>query len=166
MVRDILSKRHDLKLILMSATLSAAKFAQYFARAGQPAVPTLAIPGFSYPVQVRGGDTTTAVSRLFQRLFHACFRTFVSQPQYLLVKIDACTDKTGSGQTQGRSIKHLRAVLFRTGLLSGRCDRGDELAASRRWWRRPSAGKKTALLFAMPFIYKNQHFTKTGSGQS
>lgn len=51
LVRDILAVRRELKLILMSATLSASKFAQYFARPGQPAVPTLAIPGFSYPVQ-------------------------------------------------------------------------------------------------------------------
>ena len=86
MVRDILSKRHDLKLILMSATLSAAKFAQYFARAGQPAVPTLAIPGFSYPVQVRGGDTATAVSRLFHACFNGCF-TPVSGPSFLNLNI-------------------------------------------------------------------------------
>lgn len=51
MVRDILKVRRNLKLILMSATLSASKFAQYFARPGHPAIPTLAIPGFSYPVQ-------------------------------------------------------------------------------------------------------------------
>jgi HrpA-like RNA helicase len=51
MVRDILAARRNLKLILMSATLSASKFAQYFARPGHPIVPTLAIPGFSYPVQ-------------------------------------------------------------------------------------------------------------------
>ena len=50
MVRDILAVRRNLKVILMSATLSATKFAQYFARPGYPTVPTLAIPGFSYPV--------------------------------------------------------------------------------------------------------------------
>ena len=51
MVRDILAVRRNFKVILMSATLSATKFAQYFARPGHPIVPTLAIPGFSYPVR-------------------------------------------------------------------------------------------------------------------
>jgi len=34
-----------------------------------------------------------------------------------------------------------------------------------RWTRCGTAVRKTPL-FAMPFIYKNDHFTKTGSGQT
>ena len=49
MLRDILKIRPTLRLILMSATLSATKFADYFG--GSASVPMLAIPGFSYPVQ-------------------------------------------------------------------------------------------------------------------
>eukprot|EP01046_Picozoa_sp_COSAG06_P019111 COSAG06_NODE_1351_length_9765_cov_3.151976_4_plen_92_part_00 len=46
----------------------------------------------------------------------------------------------------------------------GRAARAD--ADALAWVRRAAdgAGKKTALF--EPFIYKNQHFTKTGSGQS
>jgi HrpA-like helicases len=39
-------QRKDLKLILMSATLNAEKFSQFFGGA-----PILHIPGFTYPVQ-------------------------------------------------------------------------------------------------------------------
>ncbi|XP_033112396.1 ATP-dependent DNA/RNA helicase DHX36-like [Anneissia japonica] len=46
MLRDVLPKRPNLKLILMSATLNAAKFSEYFGDS-----PMLNIPGFTFPVQ-------------------------------------------------------------------------------------------------------------------
>ncbi|XP_053566041.1 ATP-dependent DNA/RNA helicase DHX36 [Bombina bombina] len=45
-VKDLLKIRKDLKVILMSATLNAEKFSQYFDNC-----PMLHIPGFTYPVQ-------------------------------------------------------------------------------------------------------------------
>ncbi|CAI5457982.1 unnamed protein product [Closterium sp. Yama58-4] len=45
-LRDLLPRRPDLKLVLMSATLNADLFSQYFSGA-----PTLHIPGFTYPVR-------------------------------------------------------------------------------------------------------------------
>ncbi|CAI5478313.1 unnamed protein product [Closterium sp. Yama58-4] len=45
-LRDLLPRRSDLKLVLMSATLNADLFSQYFNGA-----PTLHIPGFTYPVR-------------------------------------------------------------------------------------------------------------------
>lgn len=45
-VKDLLLLRRDLKVILMSATLNAEKFSQYFNNC-----PMLHIPGFTYPVQ-------------------------------------------------------------------------------------------------------------------
>ncbi|KAI5748861.1 hypothetical protein M8J76_002685 [Diaphorina citri] len=45
-LKDVTDKRKDLKLILMSATLNAEKFSQFFGGA-----PILHIPGFTYPVQ-------------------------------------------------------------------------------------------------------------------
>ncbi|KAM8954331.1 ATP-dependent DNA/RNA helicase DHX36 [Pelodytes ibericus] len=45
-VKDVLICRRDLKVILMSATLNAEKFSQYFDNC-----PMLHIPGFTYPVK-------------------------------------------------------------------------------------------------------------------
>ncbi|KAM4694583.1 ATP-dependent DNA/RNA helicase DHX36 [Discoglossus pictus] len=45
-VKDLLKCRSDLKVVLMSATLNAEKFSQYFDNC-----PMLHIPGFTYPVQ-------------------------------------------------------------------------------------------------------------------
>jgi ATP-dependent RNA helicase DHX36 len=45
-LRDLLPRRPDLKLVLMSATLNAELFAGYFAGA-----PMAHIPGFTFPVE-------------------------------------------------------------------------------------------------------------------
>ncbi|EGB09432.1 hypothetical protein AURANDRAFT_23847, partial [Aureococcus anophagefferens] len=45
-LRDVLARRADLKLVLMSATLDADLFANYF----PGDVPTVSIPGRAYPV--------------------------------------------------------------------------------------------------------------------
>ncbi|VFQ76391.1 unnamed protein product [Cuscuta campestris] len=46
-LKDLLARRQDLRLILMSATLNADLFSSYFGGA-----PTFHIPGFTYPVRV------------------------------------------------------------------------------------------------------------------
>ena len=46
-LRELLPRRPDLKLVLMSATLNAALFAGYFGGA----TPTVHIPGFTFPVR-------------------------------------------------------------------------------------------------------------------
>lgn len=45
-LRDLLSKRPDLRLILMSATINADLFSKYFGNS-----PTIHIPGLTFPVQ-------------------------------------------------------------------------------------------------------------------
>lgn len=45
LLRDVVKLRPDLKVILMSATLNAERFSEYFYNA-----PMLLIPGFTYPV--------------------------------------------------------------------------------------------------------------------
>ena len=47
LIKGILAKREDLKLIVMSATMDAEKFQDYFEGA-----PRLNIPGRMYPVEV------------------------------------------------------------------------------------------------------------------
>ena len=47
-VPQVLPARKDLKLVVMSATLDAAKFSKYFSNA-----PVLKIPGRTFPVEVR-----------------------------------------------------------------------------------------------------------------
>jgi HrpA-like RNA helicase len=45
-LKDLLPKRKDLKLILMSATLNSQTFSKYFGNC-----PTITIPGFTHPVK-------------------------------------------------------------------------------------------------------------------
>ncbi|XP_028756382.1 DExH-box ATP-dependent RNA helicase DExH3-like [Neltuma alba] len=47
-LKDLLPRRRDLRLVLMSATLNAELFSNYFGDA-----PTFHIPGFTYPVRAR-----------------------------------------------------------------------------------------------------------------
>ncbi|WJF91128.1 ATP-dependent RNA helicase HrpA [Paraburkholderia bonniea] len=51
-LREILSKRPDLKLIVTSATIDAERFAQHFSQAGKPA-PVIEVSGRLYPVEIR-----------------------------------------------------------------------------------------------------------------
>ncbi len=50
-IKQLLPKRKDLKLIITSATIDAAQFAQHFAHNGQPA-PVIEVSGRLYPVDV------------------------------------------------------------------------------------------------------------------
>ena len=47
MFPQVVARRHDLKLIVTSATMDAGKFAQFFGN-----VPTYTIPGRTFPVEV------------------------------------------------------------------------------------------------------------------
>ena len=49
-VKGILGRRPDLKVVLMSATLDSSKLSAYFTHC-----PVLSIPGRTFPVQVRNG---------------------------------------------------------------------------------------------------------------
>lgn len=51
-LRQMLSKRPDLKLIITSATIDAARFAEHFGKPGQPA-PVIEVAGRTFPVEVR-----------------------------------------------------------------------------------------------------------------
>ena len=54
-LRNILPRRRDLRVIISSATLDAARFAEFFAFNGAPA-PTITIPGRLYPITIRYTD--------------------------------------------------------------------------------------------------------------
>ncbi|MFM7055677.1 MAG: ATP-dependent RNA helicase HrpA [Planctomycetota bacterium] len=51
-LRRLLPRRRDLKLIITSATIDAARFAEHFSTGGQPA-PVLHIAGRTWPVEIR-----------------------------------------------------------------------------------------------------------------
>jgi ATP-dependent RNA helicase DHX36 len=58
-LKDLLPKRPDLKLVLMSATLNAAAFKSYFPGAGM-----VHIPGFTFPVAVKYLEDVLSTSRV------------------------------------------------------------------------------------------------------
>ncbi|NLJ63167.1 MAG: Flp pilus assembly complex ATPase component TadA, partial [Alcaligenaceae bacterium] len=51
-LRQLLTKRRDLKIIITSATIDAKQFAQHFAIDGKPA-PIIEVSGRLYPVEIR-----------------------------------------------------------------------------------------------------------------
>jgi ATP-dependent helicase HrpA len=51
-LKEILAQRNDLKVIVTSATIDAARFAEYFAIGGKPA-PVIEVSGRLYPVEIR-----------------------------------------------------------------------------------------------------------------
>lgn len=51
--REVIGRRHDLKLIVTSATMDAGKFADFFGN-----VPVFFIPGRTFPVEVLHAKTT------------------------------------------------------------------------------------------------------------
>lgn len=51
-LKEILAQRSDLKVIVTSATIDAARFAEYFAVDGKPA-PVIEVSGRLYPVEIR-----------------------------------------------------------------------------------------------------------------
>lgn len=53
LLREIVARRHDLKLIVTSATMDATKFSQFFGN-----VPTFIIPGRTFPVDLFFGKNT------------------------------------------------------------------------------------------------------------
>lgn len=50
-LKDVVMRRTDLQLILMSATVDCHKFSNYFNRC-----PVITIPGRTFPVEVRGAS--------------------------------------------------------------------------------------------------------------
>ncbi|MFC0819800.1 ATP-dependent RNA helicase HrpA [Moraxella marmotae] len=59
-LKQLLPKRPDLKVIITSATLDTARFAEYFAKNGKPA-PVFVVEGRSYPVEVRYRPLTDTI---------------------------------------------------------------------------------------------------------
>ena len=51
-LRQIVTKRPDLKLIITSATIDAARFAEHFGTSGHPA-PVIEVAGRTFPVEIR-----------------------------------------------------------------------------------------------------------------
>ncbi|TYZ67311.1 hypothetical protein PybrP1_002952, partial [[Pythium] brassicae (nom. inval.)] len=61
-LRDLLPTRPTLRLILMSATMNADLFVNYFSSVSRSPCPVLDIPGFTYPVQVNFLDDILAMT--------------------------------------------------------------------------------------------------------
>ncbi|MFC7530701.1 ATP-dependent RNA helicase HrpA [Actinoplanes sp. GCM10030250] len=59
-LRELLPKRPDLKLIITSATIETARFAEHFADAGGKPAPVIEVSGRTYPVEVRYRPLVTA----------------------------------------------------------------------------------------------------------
>ena len=65
-LRDLLKHRSDLRIVLMSATLNADTFAQYFERAvtTKGSVPKLHVTGFTFPVDEKFLEESSSLGLL------------------------------------------------------------------------------------------------------
>lgn len=87
-LKDVVMRRSDLQLILMSATVDCNKFSSYFNRC-----PVITVPGRTFPVEVRGADAflTQQRNQNIFKLLCLCFQVshledIVEQMGYVLEK--------------------------------------------------------------------------------
>lgn len=99
-LKELLVKRKDLKVILMSATLNATLFSKYFVRA-----PVLEIPGRTFPVeQIFLEDILEQSKFVLEADSYHC-KKLTKKEQEELAKELAFAEVIAAGETPGRAIR-------------------------------------------------------------
>lgn len=99
-LKELLVKRKDLKVILMSATLNADLFSKYFVKA-----PVLEIPGRTFPVeQFFLEDILERAKFILEADSHFCKKLTKKEQEDLMRELEFA-DVTSAGEAPGRSIR-------------------------------------------------------------
>lgn len=131
-LRQLIDRREDLHLVITSATMDTARFAEHFSRPGRPPAPVVEVEGRSFPVEVRfqppeSGDDDEA---LHEELLTACSSLLGEVPGDVLVflpteseiravhkKLRGSADRRLAGTDvlplYGRLADHQQAEVFR-----------------------------------------------------
>lgn len=108
-LKNLLRERKDLKVILMSATLNAALFSDYFGGA-----PVLDIPGRTFPVQQLFLEDILDMSGFVMEYDTKFCRKLKKQEQEVLERELEYADVQASGQEPGKKIKDEKLTLAET----------------------------------------------------
>ncbi|XP_017125191.1 putative ATP-dependent RNA helicase DHX57 [Drosophila elegans] len=108
-LKNLLRERKDLKVILMSATLNAALFSDYFGGA-----PVLDIPGRTYPVQQFFLEDILEMSDFVMEYDTKYCRKLKKHEQDVLERELEYADVQASGQAPGKNIKDEKLTLAET----------------------------------------------------
>ncbi|EDV46119.1 putative ATP-dependent RNA helicase DHX57 [Drosophila erecta] len=108
-LKNLLRERKDLKVILMSATLNAALFSDYFGGA-----PVLDIPGRTFPVQQVFLEDILEMSNFVMEYDSKYCRKLKKQEQEILERELEYADVQASGEAPGKKIKDEKLTLAET----------------------------------------------------
>ncbi|KAI8035148.1 putative ATP-dependent RNA helicase DHX57 [Drosophila gunungcola] len=108
-LKNLLRERKDLKVILMSATLNATLFSDYFGGA-----PVLDIPGRTYPVQQFFLEDILEMSDFVMEYDTKYCRKLKKHEQDVLERELEYADVQASGQAPGKKIKDEKLTLAET----------------------------------------------------
>ncbi|KAH8321086.1 hypothetical protein KR074_008755 [Drosophila pseudoananassae] len=108
-LKNLLRERKDLKVILMSATLNAALFSDYFGGA-----PVLDIPGRTFPVQQFFLEDILEMSDFVMEYDTKYCRKLKKQEQEVLERELEYADVQASGEPPGKKIKDEKLTLAET----------------------------------------------------
>ncbi|XP_043658089.1 putative ATP-dependent RNA helicase DHX57 [Drosophila teissieri] len=108
-LKNLLRERKDLKVILMSATLNAALFSDYFGGA-----PVLDIPGRTFPVQQLFLEDIVEMSDFVMEYDTKYCRKLKKQEQEVLERELEYADVQASGEPPGKKIKDEKLTLAET----------------------------------------------------
>ncbi|XP_039498488.1 putative ATP-dependent RNA helicase DHX57 [Drosophila santomea] len=108
-LKNLLRERNDLKVILMSATLNAALFSDYFGGA-----PVLDIPGRTFPVQQLFLEDIVEMSDFVMEYDTKYCRKLKKQEQDVLERELEYADVQASGEAPGKKIKDEKLTLAET----------------------------------------------------
>lgn len=99
-LKELLAKRKDLKVILMSATLNADLFSKYFVKA-----PVLEIPGRTFPVQQFFLEEILEKSKFVLEADSQFCKKLTKKEQEDLMRELEFSDVVASGEAPGRNIR-------------------------------------------------------------
>lgn len=99
-LKELLVKRKDLKVILMSATLNAELFSKYFVKA-----PVLEIPGRTFPVEQFFLEDILERSKFVMEADSQFCKKLTKKEQEELMRELEFADVTAAGEPPGRSIR-------------------------------------------------------------
>ena len=128
-IKRVLPRRLDLKLIISSATLDVERFSAFFDRA-----PILSVPGRLYPIETRWRPAEEAEDPdLPRQIANACDELIAEGPGDILVFLPGERDIRDATETlTGRRLPHTEIIPLMASLTAGEQQRAFKLSPNRR----------------------------------
>jgi len=127
-LKRVLPRRPDLKLIISSATLDVERFSAFFENA-----PVVSVPGRLYPIETRWRPAEEDDPDLARQIANACDELMAEGPGDILVFLPGERDiRDATENLTGRRLPHTEIIPLLASLPSGEQQRAFTLSANRR----------------------------------